>query len=70
MSRGPQVLEYENTAYSDRCFACLPAFYWSSNYALFSCKYQVKHVIKVLHDSGPYNDDILKEFAPEQEDNK
>jgi len=37
---------------------------------LFSCKYQVKHVIKVLHDSGPYKDDILKEFAPEQEDNK
>jgi len=31
---------------------------------------QVKHVIKVLHDSGPYKDDILKEFAPEQEDNK
>jgi len=31
---------------------------------------QVKHVIKVLHDSGPYKDDILKEFALEQEDNK
>ncbi|OEL34896.1 hypothetical protein BAE44_0004086, partial [Dichanthelium oligosanthes] len=31
---------------------------------------QVKHVIKVLHDSGPYKEDILKEFAPEQEDEK
>ncbi|KAL6650757.1 hypothetical protein ACP70R_009682 [Stipagrostis hirtigluma subsp. patula] len=28
---------------------------------------QVKHVIKVLHDSGPYKDDILKEFAPQQD---
>ncbi|KAL6845786.1 hypothetical protein ACP4OV_024361 [Aristida adscensionis] len=29
---------------------------------------QVKHVINVLHDSGPYKDDILKEFAPQQDD--
>ncbi|TVT98558.1 hypothetical protein EJB05_56133 [Eragrostis curvula] len=28
---------------------------------------QVKHVIKVLHDSGPYKEDILKEFAPQQD---
>uniref|UniRef100_K3Y7N4 Uncharacterized protein n=1 Tax=Setaria italica TaxID=4555 RepID=K3Y7N4_SETIT len=29
---------------------------------------QVKHVIKVLHDSGPYKENILKEFAPQQDD--
>ncbi|XP_062225724.1 uncharacterized protein LOC133924277 isoform X2 [Phragmites australis] len=29
---------------------------------------QVKHVIKVLHDSGPYKEDILKEFAAQQDD--
>jgi len=48
---------------------CMPSCLLLNN-ALFLCKYQVKHVIKVLHDSGPYKDDILKEFAPEQEDNK
>ncbi|KAF7001906.1 hypothetical protein CFC21_017465 [Triticum aestivum] len=26
---------------------------------------QVKHVINVLHESGPYKEDILKEFAPQ-----
>lgn len=29
---------------------------------------QVKHVIKVLHDSGPYKEDILNEFAPQQDE--
>jgi hypothetical protein len=30
--------------------------------------YQVKHVINVLRDSGPYKEDIMKEFAAQQDD--
>ena len=34
----------------------------------FPCLYQVKHVISVLRHSGPYKEDVMKEFAPQQDD--
>jgi hypothetical protein len=28
--------------------------------------YQVKHIISVLRHLGPYKEDVMKEFAPQQ----
>jgi hypothetical protein len=30
--------------------------------------YQVKHIISVLRHLGPYKEDGMKEFAPQQDD--
>jgi hypothetical protein len=29
--------------------------------------YQVKHIISVLRHLGPYKEDVMKEFAPQQD---
>ncbi|GJN27539.1 hypothetical protein PR202_gb15569 [Eleusine coracana subsp. coracana] len=50
-----------------RSFAYLISIFVIQLTLVFLCKYQVKHVIKVLHDSGPYKEDILKEFAPQED---